>query len=68
MPELFTDGETGPQRRDWLADDAVCGEPVSAANNREKYREISISRMESRTSCFAGADFAGISWPFAHNK
>src|SRR5258706_10128929 len=51
----------------WLTTQS-CGEPVSAAKNREKYREISISRMESRTSCFAGADFAGISWPFAHNK
>jgi hypothetical protein len=30
MPELLTDRETGPQRPDWLADDAVRGEPVSA--------------------------------------
>jgi hypothetical protein len=33
-----------------LADGAVCGEPVSAAKNREKYREIWISAA-SRGSC-----------------
>jgi hypothetical protein len=40
MPELLTNREAEPQRPDWVADAAVCGEPVSVKKNREKYREI----------------------------
>src|SRR5271166_6601657 len=46
MPELLTDRETGPQRPDWLAGDAVRGEPVSGGKEQGRIQ-------------VAGGDLAG---------
>src|SRR5271167_4795994 len=50
MPELLTDRETEPQRPDWLADDAVRGEPVSAVKTGTSRTGLRRTKTEAGTA------------------
>ena len=50
MPELLTDREAEPQRPDWLADDAVRGEPVSAVKTGTSRTGLRRAKTEAGTA------------------
>src|SRR5208282_5007634 len=50
MPELLTDRETEPRRPDWLADDAVRGEPVSAVKTGTSRTGLRRAKTEAGTA------------------